>query len=69
MQSGQTPVMVLNTSTKREQGNKAQLSNIQATKAIADIVTSTLGPQAMLKMLLDPMGSVVMTNDGNAILR
>jgi T-complex protein 1 subunit gamma len=23
----------------------------------------------MLKMLLDPMGGIVMTNDGNAILR
>lgn len=28
-----------------------------------------LGPQAMLKMLMDPMGGIVMTNDGNAILR
>lgn len=28
-----------------------------------------MGPQAMLKMLMDPMGGIVMTNDGNAILR
>ena len=28
-----------------------------------------LGPKAMLKMLMDPMGGIVMTNDGNAILR
>ena len=34
------------------------------TQAVADIVTSTLGPQSMLKMLLDPMGGIVMTNDG-----
>jgi T-complex protein 1 subunit gamma len=40
-----------------------------AAKAVADIVTSTLGPRSMLKMLLDPMGGIVMTNDGNAILR
>lgn len=39
------------------------------TKAISDIVTTTLGPRSMLKMLLDPMGGIVMTNDGNAILR
>ena len=38
-------------------------------QAVADIVTSTLGPRSMLKMLLDPMGGIVMTNDGNAILR
>ena len=59
-----TPVMVMNTNSKRETGRKAQLANIQAAKAVADIVTSTLGPQAMLKMLLDPMGGIVMTNDG-----
>jgi len=65
----QTPVMVMSTNSKRETGRKAQLANIQAAKAVAEIVTSTLGPQAMLKMLLDPMGGIVMTNDGNAILR
>lgn len=36
---------------------------------MAAIVRTTLGPRAMLKMLLDPMGGIVMTNDGNAILR
>lgn len=30
---------------------------------------TTLGPKSMLKMLLDPMGGIVLTNDGNAILR
>lgn len=40
-----------------------------ANKAVSDIVSSTLGPRSMLKMLLDPMGGIVMTNDGNAILR
>eukprot|EP00438_Fugacium_kawagutii_P006133 Skav234008 [mRNA] locus=scaffold3484:57662:71047:+ [translate_table: standard] len=50
-------------------GRKAQLTNIQAGKTVAGIVRTTLGPRAMLKMLLDPMGGIVMTNDGNAILR
>jgi len=54
---------------KRETGRKAQMSNIRAARAIADIVKTTLGPKSMLKMLLDPMGGIVMTNDGNAILR
>jgi len=40
-----------------------------AGKAVADIVRTTLGPRAMLKMLLDANGSIVLTNDGNAILR
>ena len=38
-------------------------------QAVADVVATCLGPRAMLKMLLDPMGGVVITNDGNAILR
>jgi len=63
------PVMVLNSNTKRESGKKVQVSNIQAAKTVADIIRTCLGPKAMLKMLMDPMGGIVMTNDGNAILR
>mmetsp|Transcript_19693 Transcript_19693/g.54979 ORF Transcript_19693/g.54979 Transcript_19693/m.54979 type:complete len:554 (-) Transcript_19693:205-1866(-) len=65
----QLPVTVLNANTKREQGRKAQLANIMAAKAVADIIRTTLGPRSMLKMLLDPNGGIVLTNDGHAILR
>ena len=65
----QQPVMVLNSNTKRESGKTAQLGNIAAAKAVSDIIRTTLGPRSMLKMLLDPMGGIVMTNDGNCILR
>merc|ERR1719460_628329 len=65
----QAPVMVLNQNAKREQGKTAQKANINAAKAVSDIVRTTLGPKSMLKMLLDPMGGIVLTNDGNAILR
>ncbi|CAF0874860.1 unnamed protein product [Adineta steineri] len=63
------PIMVLNQNTKRDQGKKAQFSNIFAAKTIADTIRTCLGPRAMLKMVLDPMGGIVLTNDGNAILR
>ena len=69
MMNGKVPIIVLNVETERENGRKAQLSNIQAGKAVASIVKSTLGPKAMLKMMLDPIGGICMTNDGNAILR
>jgi len=55
--------------TKRDSGKKVQLENINAGKTIGDVVRTCLGPRAMLKMLMDPMGGIVMTNDGNAILR
>jgi T-complex protein 1 subunit gamma len=62
-------VFVMNQNTARVTGRQAQLSNINAAKAVAGVVRSTLGPRSMLKMLLDPMGGIVITNDGNAILR
>jgi T-complex protein 1 subunit gamma len=66
----QAPVVVMNTASgERQTGRKAQLSNIAAAKTVADIIRSCLGPKAMLKMLLDPMGGIVLTNDGHAILR
>ncbi|KAK4948997.1 T-complex protein 1 subunit gamma [Elasticomyces elasticus] len=66
----QAPVMVVNTAAgERKTGRQAQLSNITAAKTVADIIRSCLGPKAMLKMLLDPMGGIVLTNDGHAILR
>jgi len=60
---------VLNQNTKRESGRKVQIGNIDAGKTVADIIRTCLGPRSMLKMLMDPMGGIVMTNDGNAILR
>lgn len=65
----QAPVIVMNAGQERQTGRKAQASNITAAKAVADIVRTCLGPRAMLKMLLDPMGGIVLTNDGHAILR
>ncbi|CAN6671241.1 T-complex protein 1 subunit gamma [Trichomonascus vanleenenianus] len=65
----QAPVVVMNAGSERQTGRKAQVSNITAAKAVADIVRTCLGPKAMLKMLLDPVGGIVLTNDGHAILR
>lgn len=65
----QAPVVYMNASTERQSGRQAQVSNITAAKAVADIIRTCLGPKAMLKMLLDPMGGIVLTNDGHAILR
>lgn len=66
---GGAPVFVINQNTHREQGHSVQLQNINVAKTIADVIRTSLGPRAMLKMLMDPMGGIVLTNDGNAILR
>lgn len=62
-------IFTLNATQTRESGRKAQLGNVAAAKAVSDIIRTTLGPRAMLKLLMDPMGGIVMTNDGNCILR
>ncbi|XP_068476792.1 T-complex protein 1 subunit gamma-like isoform X2 [Phaseolus vulgaris] len=65
----QSPVPVLKDSLKRESGSKVQHANIRAAKAVADIIRTTLGPRSMMKMLIDAGGGIVVTSDGNAILR
>ncbi|KAG7562261.1 hypothetical protein FFLO_02347 [Filobasidium floriforme] len=65
----QPNVMVMNTGPERQTGRKAQSANIMAAKTVADVIRTCLGPKAMLKMILDPMGGILLTNDGHAILR
>ncbi|WRT63629.1 T-complex protein 1 subunit gamma [Kwoniella shivajii] len=62
-------VVVMNTGPERQSGRKAQTANIIAAKTVADVIRTCLGPKAMLKMILDPMGGILLTNDGHAILR
>ncbi|MGA1821785.1 MAG: thermosome subunit beta [Thermoplasmatota archaeon] len=66
---GGTPILVLKEGTERESGKRAQIRNIQAAKAIADAVRTTLGPKGMDKMMVDSMGDVIITNDGVTILK
>ncbi|MFP4050465.1 MAG: thermosome subunit alpha [Thermoplasmata archaeon] len=68
MMSGNQPIFVLKEGTERERGQDAQKNNINAAKAIADAVRTTLGPKGMDKMLVDSLGDVVITNDGVSIL-
>ncbi len=66
---GGTPIYILKEGTERESGKSAQMKNIEAAKAIADAVRTTLGPKGMDKMLVDSMGDVTITNDGVTILK
>lgn len=64
----QQPVIILREGAERKQGYEAQRENIAAAKAVAEAVRTTLGPRGMDKMLVDTIGSVVITNDGITIL-
>jgi len=65
---GGTPVIVLNQGASSNQGKEVRQGNIQAAIQIANMVKSSLGPRGMDKMLVDPVGDVVITNDGVTIL-
>ena len=62
------PVLILKEGTSRSRGKAAQRNNIAATKIIAEMVKSTLGPKGMDKILVDTIGDVIVTNDGATIL-
>ncbi|MBZ3935549.1 thermosome subunit alpha [Methanimicrococcus blatticola] len=63
------PIIVLDPGKERTKGNEALFMNINAAKAVAGLVQSTLGPKGMDKMLINKMGQVSMTNDGVNILK
>ena len=66
---GNQPIFILKEGTRRETGKDAMQGNIEAAKAIATSVRSTLGPRGMDKMLVDSLGDIVITNDGVTILK
>lgn len=67
--SGNQPIIVLKEGTERSKDKEAQFNNIAAAKAVADAIRSTLGPRGMDKMMVNPIGDVVITNDGVTILK
>ncbi|PLC64755.1 thermosome subunit [Vulcanisaeta sp. EB80] len=68
-QKGGVPVMVLKEGSQRTTGADARRSNIMAAKVIAEILSTSLGPRGMDKMLIDAFGDVTITGDGAAILK
>ena len=63
------PVVLLKDGASEQKGREAQKNNIAASKIVAEIVQSSLGPRGMDKMLVDSLGDVTITNDGATILK
>jgi thermosome len=63
------PVVLLKEGGTETKGRDAQKNNIAASKIIAEIVQTSLGPRGMDKMLVDSLGDVTITNDGATILK
>lgn len=65
----QPTVVLLREGTDTSQGNGQLLSNIAACIAIADTLSSTLGPRGMDKLIVNDRGEAQITNDGATILK
>jgi len=50
-------------------GQQAQLRSIAVAKSVSNCLRTTLGPRGMDKMILDPMGDFIVTNDGVTIMQ
>merc|ERR1712227_857990 len=55
--------------TDKEKPTHIRMSNIEAAKAVADSVRTSLGPKGMDKMIKDDKENVTITNDGATILQ
>ncbi len=68
--SAQQPtVVLLKEGTDTSQGKPQLLSNISACLAIAETLSSTLGPRGMDKLIVNERGEAQITNDGATILK
>ncbi|KAF8512695.1 chaperonin Cpn60/TCP-1 family [Gautieria morchelliformis] len=65
----QPTVVLLREGTDTSQGKGQLLSNISACLAIADTLSSTLGPRGMDKLIVSDRGDAQITNDGATILK
>ena len=63
------PVIVLKEGSRQSRGREAQRNNIAAAKLIAEIISTSLGPRGMDKMLVDSLGDITITSDGATILK
>ncbi|CAE7138119.1 unnamed protein product [Rhizoctonia solani] len=65
----QPTVILLKEGTDTSQGKGQLLSNISACLAVADTLSSTLGPRGMDKLIVSEKGEAEITNDGATILK
>jgi T-complex protein 1 subunit delta len=53
----------------KEKPQAVRTANIQAARAVADAIRTSLGPRGMDKMIQTGKGETIITNDGNTMLR
>lgn len=56
-------------SQDKEKPMAVRTANIMAARAVADAIRTSLGPRGMDKMIQNPKGAPLITNDGNTMLK
>ena len=64
------PKAIVGNDSKKDnsKAKDVRMSNIQAAKGVADCVRTSLGPRGMDKMIIEPKGEVIISNDGATIV-
>jgi len=67
--SNNIPTIILPEGTSQTKGRDAQNNNLTAALLLADLISSSLGPRGLDKMLVDTTGDAKITNDGATMLK
>ncbi|TGZ79629.1 T-complex protein 1 [Ascodesmis nigricans] len=59
----------MSSNTLKEKPMAVRTANIIAARAVADAIRTSLGPRGMDKMIQNPKGQTLITNDGHTILK
>ncbi len=63
------PTLIMKKTTQRMRGTDAQRFNILTACIIAELIRTTLGPHGFQKLIRDPVGDIIISQDGGTIMK
>ncbi|NVM01464.1 MAG: thermosome subunit [Candidatus Helarchaeota archaeon] len=63
------PTLIMKKTTQRMKGTEAQRFNILSACIIAELIRTTLGPHGFQKLIRDPVGDIIISQDGGTIMK
>lgn len=69
MEMTKKPTLIMKKTTQRMTGSDAQRFNILTACVIAELIRTTLGPHGYEKMIIDPVGDIIISGDGGTIVK
>ncbi|MHA1789595.1 MAG: thermosome subunit beta, partial [Candidatus Helarchaeota archaeon] len=69
MSLSERPMKLLESEFKRMNKEDALHTNIVAASLMAELIRTSFGPFGLDKMIIDPLGDIIITNDGSTIVK